>query len=244
MGVGVDDRERARWPANRTVGWRRMRASATIGLVAVLFGFVVVSQRGLAGFFGSMSYVFVTLVGVLALVQGLRFANGARHEDARATETADVEDRYEVPAPGEDVDELLAGGDALSVVSVKRRRELHARLRRVARETLRARGDYDETGVSEALRDGTWTGDPVAAWFLGEELPPPPAVRLRGLFGSDVEFRFAAGRTVDALVAARTGDRPDDGSRSRANAGLGSSVRAAGWRRLRRVRDRLPGVGR
>ncbi|QLG63867.1 DUF7269 family protein [Halorarum salinum] len=225
-----------------------MRATASVGLAAVLFGFVVVFERGLAGLFGSMSYVFVTLVGVLALVQGLRILNDARRVEARAAETADVEDRYEVPFPGEDIDVLLASGGGLSTVSVKRRRELHARLDRAARETLRARGDYDEAELPAALREGTWTDDPVAAWFLGDDRPAPAAVRLRGLLGSDVEFRFAAARTVEALAAARSGEVPedasDDGSPSGAGGGLGSTIRAAGRRRLRSVRDRLPGVGR
>ncbi|WP_313692038.1 DUF7269 family protein [Halorarum halobium] len=214
-----------------------MRRSAALGLVAVVFGFTVVLQRGLAAPFGSMSYLFVTGVGAFALVQGLRYASAARDVDDRATETADVEDRYEVPSPGREIDEHLAGADGLSVGSIKRRRELHDRFRRVTRETLRARGDYDEASVAAAVEGGTWTDDPVAAWFLGSDVSPPPSVRIRRVLGSDVEFTFAARRTVEALADARTGsvepDRrePPEPPESGDVRGL---VRAVG-RRLRRV---------
>ncbi|QLG29051.1 hypothetical protein HUG10_16560 [Halorarum halophilum] len=221
-----------------------MRRTVVLGLVAVVFGFTVVVQRGLADAFGSMSYTFVMLVGAFALVQGLRYASDARDADARATDTADVEDRHEVPSPGSDVDELLAGTGGLTTVSIRGRREFHERIRRVARETLLVRGDYDETTVSEALDAGTWTADPVAAWFLGTNLAPPPAVRIRGFLGSDVEFRFGAERTVAALAAVRAGDVEPDGHTSAEASGLLSAVRSLGRRRLGTLRDRFGGVGR
>ena len=221
-----------------------MRKTVALGLVAVVFGFTVVVQRGLADAFGSMSYTFVMLVGAFALVQGLRYASDARDVDARATDTPDVEDRHEVPSPGSDVDELLAGAGGLTTVSIRSRRELHERVRRVARGTLLARGDYDETSVSAALDGGTWTADPVAAWFLGTDVTPPPSVRVRGFLGSDAKFRFAAGRTVAALAAVRAGDAEPHGHASTEAAGVLPAVRSVGRRRLGALRDRFGGVGR
>ncbi|QZP36917.1 DUF7269 family protein [Halobaculum magnesiiphilum] len=177
-----------------------MRAVAALGVAAVAFGFVVVVQRGLAGLF-DLTYVFVTGAGVLALVQGIRYANEARTVEHRATETGDPEDRYEVPVPGDDDDELISRG-GFSRASIKRRREFHHHLREVAEETLRARGDYADGEVADAVDDGTWTDDPVAAWFLGTDISPPPRARLRRLLGADAEFRYGVVHTVDALSAA------------------------------------------
>ncbi|SHG41775.1 DUF7269 family protein [Halobaculum gomorrense] len=228
-----------------------MRASAALGVAAVAFGFVVVVQRGLAGLF-DLTYVFVTGAGVLALVQGLRYANEARTAEHRATETGDPEDRYEVPVPGDADDELIARR-GFSRASVKRRREFHRRLRRVAEETLRARGDYADGDVADAVDDGAWTDDPVAAWFLGTDVPAPRAARLRRLLGSDAEFRFGVARTVDALAAVRSGagveasgaedeagpDRPRTAAER-----VVATARRAGQRRIASARDAFAEVRR
>lgn len=232
-----------------------MRAVAAVGVAAVAFGFVVVAQRGLAGLF-DLTYVFVTGAGVLALVQGLRYANEARTADHRAIETGDPEDRYEVPVPGDADDELISRR-GFSRASIKRRREFHRHLRRVAEETLHARGDYADDEVSAAVDDGVWTDDPVAAWFLGSDVPPPPGARLRRLLGADAEFRYGVVHVVDALAAARANAvAGDDGADS---AGPGAprhgrpssvpehviaGVRRAGRRRIAAARDALAEVRR
>lgn len=228
-----------------------MRATAVVGAAAVVFGFVVVVQRGIAGLF-DLTYVFVTGAGVLALVQGIRYANDARSVDARASETGDPEDRYEVPVPGDEDDDLVSAR-GFSRASIKRRREFHRHLRRVAVDTLRSRGDYADDEVEAAVDEGTWTDDRVAAWFLGSEVPPPPAARVRSLVGSDVEFRFGVRRSVDALAAARDRDTPgsDDGIAARYGEGRRATARhavavarTAGRRRFDAVRDTLAEVRR
>ncbi|MFC7097715.1 DUF7269 family protein [Halobaculum marinum] len=215
-----------------------MRLSAVVGVAAVLFGLVVVLQRGLAGLF-DLTYVFVTGAGALALVQGIRYANEARGADRRAVETGDPEDRYEVPTPGDETDALVSTR-GFSRASIKRRREFRTRLRRVAVETLRARGDYAGDAVEAAVDEGTWTDDPVAAWFVGADVSLPPAARLRRLLGSDVEFRFGVARTVDALAAARVGDAPESSVAAESRTGrLVDRVRRVGLERLDAARDAL-----
>jgi len=233
-----------------------MRAAAAVGVAAVAFGFVVVAQRGVAGLF-DLTYVFVTGAGVLALVQGLRYANDARTAEHRAIETGDPEERYGVPVPGDDADELLSRR-GFSRASIKRRREFHQQLRRVAEETLRARGDYADGEVSAAIDDGTWTDDPVAAWFLGSDVRPPPGARLRRLLGADAEFRYGVVHVVDALAAARSnaGSVIDGDAEGAARGAVGgerarsvpryvlAGVRRAGRRRVAAARDALAEVRR
>jgi hypothetical protein len=189
------------------------------GLTLVGLGFFVLYTRGLVGLL-NLSYVFVTGIGLLAALLGLNYFNVGRQTRRRATVVDDVEPRYEVPVPGDDTDELLADSRGLSRASIKRRREFHERLERVAHETLAARGDYpSEAAARRAVETGAWTDDPVAAWFLGDTPEPPLSVRLRGVLGSDTEFGFAARRTIAALGAVREGrsalddrDPPADGA--------------------------------
>ena len=220
-----------------------MRAAAVVGVVAVVFGLVVVLQRGLAAVF-DLTYVFVTAAGVLALVQGIRYANDARTVDRRAIETGDPEDRYEVPVPGAETDALVSTR-GFSRASIKRRREFRTHLRRVAIETLRARGDYADDAVEAAVDDGRWTDDPVAAWFAGDDVAPPPAARLRRFFGSDAEFRFGVVRTVDALATARSGEPPETALATPSRSvRLLSGARRAGRRGLDAAGDALAEVRR
>jgi hypothetical protein len=180
-----------------------MKASGVVGLTLVGLGFFVLFTRGLGGLL-NLTYIFVSGIGILAAVLGLNYFNVGRQTERRSAIVDDVEPRYEVPVPGDETDKLLAGAQGLSRASIKRRREFHQRVIDVTHETLAARGDYpSDEAVETAVEDGTWTDDPVAAWFVGETAKPPLSVRWRGMLGSDTEFVFASRRTIAALAEVR-----------------------------------------
>jgi hypothetical protein len=180
-----------------------MKATEIVGLSLVGLGFFVLFTRGVSGLL-DLSYIFVSGVGVLAAILGLNYFNVGRQTERRSAIVDDVEPRYEVPVPGDETDELLGDAGGLNRASIKRRREFHQRLITEARETLAARGDYpSEAAVDSAVETGSWTDDPVAAWFVGDTAKPPLSVRLRGMLGSDTEFVFAAKRTIEALADVR-----------------------------------------
>lgn len=188
-----------------------MEARELLGVTLVAAGFLAVFDRTVASVF-TLNGLFVAGVGLLAVVLGLNYFNSGREAERRSTPIEDVEPRYEVPVPGDETDETLSVVTGFSPNSIRNRREFHKEIRSVAVETLSARGDYtDSAAVEDALRGGSWTDDPVAAWFLGETESPPLTVRLRGLLGADTEFAFAAKRTIAALVDARGLDL-DDGA--------------------------------
>lgn len=180
-----------------------MKTTEIIGASFVGLGLFVLFTRGVAGLL-DLSYIFVSGVGVLAAILGLNYFNVGRQTERRSAIVDDVEPRFEVPVPGDETDELLDNAGGLNRASIKRRREFHQRLIAEARETLAARGDYpSEAAVDSAIETGSWTDDPVAGWFVGDTAKPPLSVRLRGMFGSDTEFVFAAKRTIDALADVR-----------------------------------------
>jgi hypothetical protein len=192
---------------------------AAVGVTVVLAGLA-----GLAGFAVpgvNASFVFVVLVGVLAGIQGIRYALSRLEVDPVATDTGDPERRNAVPAPG---DKLIRGGDLLdrresrsgrhrdrrNVRHVRgwprrRPRTLRHRVRRVVIETLTLR-EHCSVGRAERLvATGAWTDDPVAARFLGADVSLPISTRLRLRFSRQNSYQRRAARTLDALDALRDG---------------------------------------
>lgn len=153
----------------------------TSDLTAAVGGLCVVA--GLAGLAGyavpglNATYVFVTLVGVVAGVQGLRYALRRRKVTVLETETGDTERRYRVPVPGDDVDRELSpsggwrGGRGSSTV--------RERIREAALRTLVLRDNCTEAEAEARLDEGSWTDDPVAARYLGADVSVPLRTRLR-----------------------------------------------------------------
>ena len=185
-----------------------MRPTEIGGLAFVLAGFVVLFQRGLAGLF-DVSYLFVTGVGILAVLLGLNYFNVGRQTRRRETVVENVEHRYEATVPGTETDEMIADATDLSRGSVAYRRELRDRMREVAAETLRRNGGVGEAAAETAVSEGDWTPDPVAAWFLADgDDDAPFSVRVRGVVGGESGFAFAARRTAAAIAAAARGERP------------------------------------
>lgn len=179
-----------------------MRRLAAAGAVVVLFGFAVAFQRGLAGFFDP-SYAVVTLVGALALVQGLRYTAGRRRVDLLAVDFGEPERRFELPAPGDDLDRRLRASAGFSSGRSSYRTRILDELRAVAAETLVARGDCDPREARKRVAEGTWTDDEVAAALLADGASVPIRARLSALARRESAFRFAARRTAAALAAVR-----------------------------------------
>ncbi|MEZ3115923.1 hypothetical protein RYH80_08330 [Halobaculum sp. MBLA0147] len=220
-----------------------MRRSAIVGVVSVAVGFVALFSRGLAGLF-DLSYLFVTVVGVVAIVLGLNAITEAREGSREAADVPDVELRYELPTPGEDVDGLLADAEGFSRASVTRRRNFHERLRAATLETLVARGEYPTTTAAERAVDaGTWTDDPVAAWFVGETPEPPWAVRARGVLGSNSKFSFATRRTVAALRRVQTGGEDAEAVATASERGIADRLERRLATQIGRLAERLPSTG-
>lgn len=155
------------------------------------------------------TYVFVTFVGVLAGIQGLRYALRRRKVTVHETETGDSERRYRVPVPGDDADrELALPGEWRGRRGSSTVRE---RVRETAVRTLVLRNNCTEAEAEARIEAGTWTDDPVAARYLGADASVPLRTRLRLAVRGDAAT-VRAGRAVAAVGRLRDeGDgRPED----------------------------------
>lgn len=183
-----------------------VRLTSVVGAVAVLLGLAVVFARGLASGI-TPEWALVVLVGVLAVVQGLRFVQARRRTDLRETETSDPEKRYDAPTPGDDVERSLAVARKWSRAARSTRRSLRERLTNAAVQAV-----MDETGCSRAaavgqVRSGAWTDDPVAAAFLGPDVRLSRRDRARLLVRTRSplgQYPHSFARTVAAVDALTT----------------------------------------
>ncbi|XVH30530.1 DUF7269 family protein [Haloferacaceae archaeon DSL9] len=196
----------ARPPRRRETNRRRLGVGAVVGAAVVVFGLAAVVARDLAGVV-PLTETFVLLVGGLALLQGARYALGARYEQLVTVETGDPERRQSVPTPGDDFDSTLRGAITRRRGAVTQQRAVRTRLRNAAVETLVARGDADAETAAAAVEDGTWTADPVAAAFLGQSTSLPVGFRLRAYLSRRSAFQLGVERTVDELLRLQGGER-------------------------------------
>lgn len=175
-----------------------MRPLAVLGAGTVVAGFVVLFERGLAGFF-DFSYTFVTLVGALAVLQGLRYALDRRKAERESVDLGEPERRYTVDVPGDDLDERIRRSSGRTRGANRARERIRTRLRDVATAELVAKGDYTPTEADEAVQDGTWTDDAAAAAFLSEPATMPLREVVRARLAGKSSFRFGLARTLAEL---------------------------------------------
>ena len=177
---------------------RVSRAATALGVAAAAVGLAIAGGATVPGL--SFGYLFVTLVGALALLQGVRYADERRHTTVRAAETGDPEMRQRLPTPGDEFD-----ADAFAVtgrVRYNTRERLRERLREAAVETLVVRGECPPEAASEQVDAGTWTADSVAAHFLGADASRLALWhRVRLWVRRESAFAYRVRRAVDAVTA-------------------------------------------
>lgn len=173
------------------------RALGYVGAAAVVGGVLVVAVDGLDSVPGVA--VAVVLVALAAVLFGFGALLDRRFSDAERPSPPVVERSYSVPVPGDDLDPTT--GDASASVAFRR-----GLTRRVV-AALVERRELSEDAAETAVDDGSWTDDPVAAAYLGDETVRfPLRVRLRSWFGGEDRTELSARRTVDALERLREGD--------------------------------------
>lgn len=161
-----------------------MRPLAGIGVVAVVAGFLVAVETTLASTL-SLSAFVITLVGVLGVLQGLRYANERRGRDRKTMNTGEPERREPATVPGVELDDDIVraanrqyrsrGRAGRNTQERVRERVREVVVRAVARER---NGSVDR--AAELVERGEWTDDPAAAAFLSPTTAYPLADRLRG----------------------------------------------------------------
>jgi len=208
----------------------------TVGIAAVALGVVFAVQPGLAAAVG-VDYAAVLLVGMIALVQGVRTAHARRSSDVHGAETPDVEAVETMPTPGDEFDQTVADlRSGPRRVLVRERSDLHDRIEEAAVTAVADRENCSREAARERIADGTWTDDVHAAAFLGdEEAPSVPLVnrlKLAASTHSAFEYRLrraadAVARTAGVVADAPADDAPADSDAASAESGGDESAELA-----------------
>jgi len=172
-----------------------MRRLAPVGTAAVLFGFVTLLDRGVAGLF-QLNYLVVSAVGALAIAVGARYANVARKTPRETTSVDPPEPRHRSGVLGVAVGTALGTGGRIGEA---RRAELRRRIQDVAVDALVTSGGRDRAAAARAVEAGSWTGDAVAAGYLAEPQSLPRLWRVRGLVRPRATTRACVERSLDAI---------------------------------------------
>jgi len=174
------------------------RYAAALGVAATLFGLAAAVEPGLAF---DLDGAVLTIAGVLAVVQGVRYLDRRRHADrSAAAPDGEPEARVEVPVPGAAFDDDVVAARGWSPAGRHRRRELRDRVRESAVETLYRHEGLDRSAAARAVETGEWTDDRAAAAFLSPEVGVPARARVRAVLRRESTFEYALGRAVAAVA--------------------------------------------
>lgn len=180
-----------------------------VGVVATVAGFAIVAGVSLGL---ELTDLFLSLVAVLAAIQGVRYVQRRRDTPVRTSTTGDPERRVEVPVPGSDFDdELLAAMTRRSRWDTRER--LVSRLEERAHRALVLRDGRTPADASALIDSGAWTDDVVAARFLGADVSVPLGYRLRLLLSGQSVLVARVERTVAAIERIGASTESADGGR-------------------------------
>ncbi|QRV14919.1 hypothetical protein JMJ58_18720 [Haloterrigena salifodinae] len=182
-----------------------MNKYAIVGAGLVLLGLAFVAVPELTGPL-SLGESIVTVIGVIALLQGLRTAQARRHADIGQTELPTPERPQELSTPGEEIDAAIESG----VVTFGRQgRKLNERLERAVVDALVLGEGLTEDEARQSLENGTWTDDPLAAAQFMNTVPDwaPWRVRVRTVVRRD---RPRRARRAAAEIARISGVHDDE----------------------------------
>ena len=191
------------------------RPVAVVGVLLGVSGLALAVVPGLAPTVG-VGDLLVTAVGTLALLGAVRIARDRLRAPVTWTETPEPEAPQSLPTPGDEFDATLADAAGYDRESVAARDRLRARLAAVATTVVARNEGIDEATARDRLADGTWTDDPHAAAFFGDDDSGVGiGVRARDLVRSEPVFVRRARRTVAVLTRLAEPTAPDDGGTDR-----------------------------
>ncbi|NHN47772.1 hypothetical protein G9464_09205 [Halostella sp. JP-L12] len=178
---------------------RLRRLAAGIGVAAAAVGFAFLLAPEFAGYIDTSEGLLV-VVGVVALLQGLRVVSRRRRSRVTEFDTPDPETRQSLPTPGDDFDDDLAVRRGRHWAA--RRERVSKRLEAAAVEAITYAEDCSEAAAREALGAGTWTDDPVAAAFFSDSLPASASLwtRIRETVSLRPRFDRRAKRAAHAVA--------------------------------------------
>ena len=175
-----------------------MRPLAVVGVAAVAVGLLAALNRGIASAISPTSAV-VTLIGVLGVVQGVRYANARRDRRRLLTDPGEPERRAPAAVPGSDLDERIARVASPEPGGYRNRRDLRDRVREVAVEAVARDRNCPREAAAAAVDDGTWTDDPAAAAFFDTRSAYPLRLRLSAGIRGRSNYWYGLRAAIDEI---------------------------------------------
>ena len=172
------------------------------GVLAAAWGIAALFAPELAAVVDA-DYLFVRLVGALALLQGVRVVQERRHGAIDQAETGDPETTGSVPTPGREFDESLRRiHDGARKSRFKSRKRVRKQLESAVVDAIVQRESCSTEEATDVVKRGEWTDDPYAASFVGGPDPPRRPLRtlLRRSVGGETKYQRRARRTADAVA--------------------------------------------
>lgn len=174
-----------------------LAVAAGVAVVGILGAFT--SAVSVPDLLGTQSRVLLAIVG---LAWGLLVAKRWTEADLGGYRPPERERVAPVPAPGEDVDELLALGEAAGGETGRYYRSRgRDRLLELGVRTLVVHRGLAPEAAHRRLREGTWTDDPDAAAFFRLRGDAGAADALGGAIGASVGREHPNTRRARRAVA-------------------------------------------
>jgi hypothetical protein len=175
-----------------------VRPLAVVGVAAVAVGLLAALNRGIASAISPTSAV-VTLIGVLGVVQGVRYANARRDRRRLLTDPGEPERRAPAAVPGSDLDERIARVVSPAPGGYRDRRDLRDRVREVAVDAVARDRNCSREAAAAVVDDGTWTDDPAAAAFFDTRSRYPIRIRLSAGIRGRSNYWYGLRAAVDEV---------------------------------------------
>lgn len=181
-----------------------MRPLAVAGVVAVAVGVAAALNPDVAAAISPTSTV-VTLIGVLGVVQGVRYANARRERERLAADPGEPERRAPAAVPGSPLDERIARVADPSPGGYRDRSDLRDRVRAIAVGAVARDRNCSREAAAAAVDDGTWTDDRAAAAFFGSPTAYPLRVRLTAGIRGRSRYWYGLRAVVDEIDRIESG---------------------------------------
>ncbi|WP_136718409.1 DUF7269 family protein [Halorientalis salina] len=185
--------------------WRHVVLGAG-GIIALVALFLVADD--IAGPAGTLlrtavdnEYLLAMALGAVALLlAGLVFFTGRNHLDTTSMPAAEKP----VPAstPGDPLESQLDSLRAwIPMLGTDSRTEARTRLRRATVLAVAADRGCSNSAATQAVDEGTWTDDSVAARFLGTDGHRSPGVVVAAATRGQTPLHYRVRRTIHVLAA-------------------------------------------
>lgn len=190
------------------------RVLLTVGIALSLAGLAIVANPGIADAITvpDIPRVAVAVVAVLLGYVAFHSRRLTEYRDANddASRNTNLEDRFEPPRPGAEIDAEL-GDDATPDSSTAPSVRIRDRLQRLTLQVLQDAEGVSESEAQAQLEAGTWTDDQTAAAFFAEDISPPPSELVGTIMGYESAFERKASHVVGELDR-MTGTRREEGN--------------------------------